>query len=141
MIIFPIKEAVKSLKSEEGYSSTCYLCTAGAHTVGHGRNISEGGVGISKKEAEYLLKNDIKRVLKECEESFVFWYNLTPNRQRALVEICFQLGMPALKKFKKALGAVHAQDYELASREFLNSKSAKQTPARAKRMAELIKEG
>ena len=49
--------------------------------------------------------------------------------------------MGLFKKFKKALGAVHAQDYELASREFLNSKWAKQSPARAKRMAELIKEG
>jgi lysozyme len=142
MILFPFDEALTSLKKEEGWSATAYKCASNRITLGWGRNVDKnGGLGISKSEGEVLLRNDVERCLVECKKAFSFFDDLTPNRQRALVEICFQLGMPSLKNFKKALGAVHRQDYELASREFLNSKWAKQTPARAKRMAKLIRYG
>ena len=67
MVKYPIDEILSSLKTEEGYSATCYLCSAGKHTVAYGRNISPGGIGISKEEADYLLRNDINRTIKECQ--------------------------------------------------------------------------
>lgn len=138
MIMFPLDATIESLQFEEGFSAHCYLCTAGAHTIGHGRNISKGGIGISRDEAVYLLKNDVQRVVDECAETFSFWENLSPKRKRALVEICFQIGKPRLLGFRKALAAMEAEDYRLAADEFLDSKWAQQTPARAHRMAALI---
>ena len=130
-----------SLKREEGFRKFAYKDSLGLLTIGVGRCIEEGhGLGISEAEAEHLLANDIERSLNECR-AFEFWNDLTPSRQRAMIEMCFQLGLPRLKKFSKALAGMAAGDYETAADEFLNSRWATQTPARAKRMAALIREG
>lgn len=132
-----------SLKREEGVRKFAYKDSLGLLTIGVGRCIEEGhGLGISEEEADILLKNDIERSLNECRSSFhQFWGDLTPSRQRAMIEMCFQLGLPKLKKFSKALAGMAAADYETAADEFLDSRWATQTPARAKRMAALIREG
>ena len=48
----------------------------------------------------------------------------------------FNLGLTKLLNFKKFLGAMELGDYETAGKEMLDSRWAKQTPNRAKRMAE-----
>ena len=142
MILFPFDEALTSLKKEEGWSATAYKCASNRITLGWGRNVDKnGGLGISKSEGEVLLRNDVERCLVECKKAFSFFDDLTPNRQRALVEICFQLGITSLKKFHMALSALENGMYEKSANEFLLSRWAKQTPARAERMSKLIRYG
>ena len=134
-IKFPIDEILKSLKSEEGYSATCYLCTAGAHTVGYGRNISKGGVGISEEEAAYLLKNDVVRTIDEVRRRWPWFDDINKTAREVLVELCFQLGAPRLSGFKKCLAALERGDTATAAVELLDSRFAEQVPARANRLA------
>lgn len=70
-----------------------------------------------------------------------WWRKLDEERQYVLIDMCFQLGINGLLKFKNMLAAIAAGDFEKASKECLNSAYAKQTPARAKRIARLIKTG
>ena len=125
---------VESLKAEEGYMATCYFCTAGAHTVGYGRNISEGGIGISEEEAEYLLKNDVNRTIDEVRQRWPWFDDCDKAAREVMVELCFQLGAPRLSGFVKCLSALEAGDNDIAAAELLDSKFAKQVPARAARL-------
>ena len=137
--MYPIDEIAEALKFEEGFSAHCYICTAGAHTVGYGRNIdADGGIGISEDEADYLLRNDIERTIEECKQ-WDWFDDLDPNRQSVMVQLCFQLGRPRLSNFKRMLSALADQDYEAAAIELLDSRFASQVPARANRLADRLR--
>jgi len=136
--MYPIDEIADALKFEEGYRAHCYICTAGAHTVGYGRNIdADGGIGISEEEADYLLRNDIERTIAECQR-WDWFDELDPVRQSVVVQLCFQLGRPRLSQFKLMLAALSQQPPDLiaAVNELLDSRFANQVPARAARLAE-----
>jgi len=138
MRMYPIDEIADALKREEGYVPHCYICTAGAHTVGYGRNIdADGGIGISEDEADHLLRNDIDRTIKECQQ-WAWFDDLDPARQSVVVQLCFQLGRPRLSQFKLMLAALSQQPPDLiaAANELLDSQFANQVPARAARLAE-----
>lgn len=139
--MYPIDEIAEALKFEEGFSAHCYICTAGAHTVGYGRNIDEaGGIGISEDEADYLLRNDIERTIEECKQ-WDWFDDLDPNRQSVMVQLCFQLGAPRLSQFKLMLAALSQQppDFETAAIELLDSRFATQVPERANRLADQMR--
>jgi len=136
--MYPIDEIADALKREEGYVPHCYICTAGAHTVGYGRNIdADGGIGISEDDADHLLRNDIDRTIKECQQ-WAWFDDLDPARQSVVVQLCFQLGRPRLSQFKLMLAALSQQPPDLiaAANELLDSQFANQVPARAARLAE-----
>ena len=136
MRMYPIDEIADALKAEEGFVAHCYICTAGAHTVGYGRNIdADGGIGISEEEADLLLRNDIDRTIEECRR-WSWFDELDPVRQSVVVQLCFQLGWPRLSGFNRMLTALSKQDYETAAAELLDSRFAQQVPARAARLAE-----
>ena len=52
----------------------------------------------------------------------------------------FQMGLGGVLKFKKMLAALQVKDYTTARREALNSAWARQTPQRAKRVTDLMKD-
>ena len=137
--MYSIDEIADALKAEAGFVAPCYICTAGAHTVGYGRNIDQkhGGIGISEDEADYLLRNDIDRTISECQR-WDWFDELDPVRQSVVVQLCFQLGRPRLSQFKRMLAALSQQPPDLiaAANELLDSRFANQVPARAARLAE-----
>ena len=139
MQVYPIDEIAESLKFEEGYRAHVYLCSAGAQTVGYGRNVdADGGIGISEEEADYLLRNDIARTIDECKR-WDWFDRLDPSRQSVVVQLCFQLGYPRLSNFNRMLTALSQQDYETAAVELLDSRFAEQVPERARRLADQMR--
>ena len=140
MILYPVDQLVDDLTFEEGYRAHSYVCTAGAVTVGVGRNIDAdaGGLGISEDEAKYMLRNDINRSIFECEK-FDFFVDLDTQRQGVLIHLCFWLGYPRLSKFVNMLAALKDGDYERAADELLDSKLARDIPARANRLADVLR--
>lgn len=130
-----LDEIAEDLKAEEGFSEHCYMCTAGAHTIGYGRNIdANGGIGITEAEADYLLRNDIMRTIEEVRSRFEWFDELDDVRRSVVVQLAFQLGITRLSKFKLMLAAVAEGDYERAADELLDSRFARQVPARADRL-------
>ena len=134
-----IDEIAASLKIDEGSSEHCYTSTDGKHTIGFGRNIdADGGLGISEEEAEYLLHNDIKRTIKECENWY--WFDRQPDRvKRVLVELVYNIGYPSASNFNRMLSALSRDDFATASLELLDSKYARQVPHRAKRLSDRLR--
>jgi lysozyme len=123
----------------EGYRRKPYHCTAGKLTVGYGRNLDD--VGIDQEEARYLLDRDINKVILDLA-LFPWFESLDAVRQRALINMQFQLGLGGFHAFQKMLVALAKKDYETAAHEMLDSKWARSdTPARAKAMAEMVRTG
>jgi lysozyme len=110
-----------------------YRCPAGHLTIGVGRNLEANG--ISKAEALAMLSNDIDRaehdlanILQGYEIGFK---QVAGPRFDALVNVCFNMGRSRLKKFRKMFAAIKAGDWDLAGKELLDSKYAKQVGRRA----------
>lgn len=126
------------LRRDEGVKNFPYYDTVGKLTIGAGRNLDD--VGLSDEEVDFLLDSDISRVVKELAQ-FEWFPLLSPDRKRAIINMCFNLGITRFKKFKKMIKALEAGDYRKASKEALNSKWALQVGNRAKRIAVQIREG
>tara|TARA_R110002074_G_scaffold27861_2_gene80573 strand:+ start:1224 stop:1652 length:429 start_codon:yes stop_codon:yes gene_type:complete len=130
------------LIKHEGSKSHAYMCTANKVTVGVGRNIDpEGGIGLTKDEISFLLKNDIERVEDELSRRLPWILELSDVRIDALIDICFNLGLPRFLKFAKALAALEQREYDLAADEFMDSRWAKQVGQRAVTVSNMIRTG
>lgn len=129
----------KDVMQAEGLRLKPYRDAVGKLTIGYGRNLDD--VGISKLEAEVLLDHDLHDVEMACRALFGWFDALSELRQRVVVEMAFNLGIAGFSAFHKTIAAIEARDYELASRQMLASKWAKQVKGRAIRLAELMRDG
>ena len=125
---------IKDLMKFEGLVLKAYKCPGGKTSIGYGRNLEDNG--ISKKEAEIMIYNDIAYLINELDRKVNFWKGEQVNVRILLLQMAYQLGVHGLLKFKNFLEALKQKDYENAKLEILNSRWATQTP---KRVAELTK--
>ena len=132
---------LEMLKRHEGVESHVYRCSAGYETIGVGRNISKSGLGLSDDEVDYLLENDIVRVIKELSSEYPWFKDLDDVRKDAIIDISFNLGATRLRGFKRALAAMDAADYKTASLEFLDSKWSRDVKGRSTELAYMIEMG
>lgn len=139
MSIFDQAALIKDLMRDEGVRLKPYRCTAGKLTIGIGRNLDD--VGISEAEAGILLGNDVAKVVAGLDEALPWWRDLSEARQRALINMGFNLGLSGLLAFKRTLALLRAGEYEKAASAALESKWAKQVGGRAVRIAQMIREG
>ena len=127
------------LIDHEGLELKPYQCTADKLTIGVGRNIEDRG--ITEDEARYLLKNDIKIVEDELLEKKPVVAGLDAVRQRVLVDMGFNLGIPTLLKFQNMWAAIEEEDFERAAEEAMDSRWAKQVGRRAERLCQAMSTG
>jgi len=127
------------LIDHEGLELKPYQCTADKLTIGVGRNIEDRG--ITEDEARYLLKNDIKIVEDELLEKKPVVAGLDAVRQRVLVDMGFNLGIPTLLKFQNMWTAIEEEDFERAAEEAMDSRWAKQVGRRAERLCQAMATG
>jgi len=130
------KDRLKNnLIREEGLRLKPYKCTAGKLTIGVGRNIEDRG--ISEATANQMLDEDIAICIAELELHIPHFNDHPSAVQETLVDLCFNLGISRLKKFKKTLGYIEeglqTRNYTKAAVELMDSEYARQLPARAKR--------
>ncbi|BBB22358.1 phage related lysozyme [Abyssogena phaseoliformis symbiont OG214] len=96
-----------------------YQCSVGKLTIGYGHNLDANG--ISAELANSLLENDVDKTCRELQAHK--WFNtLSVARKVALVDMCFNLGLPRLLKFKLMIVALKTGNYELVAKEMLDSK-------------------
>lgn len=125
------------IKKHEGLRLFPYRCTSGKLTIGYGRNLDDKG--ISTEEAKAMLDTDIKQCAKEL--SHFQWYIDQPiNVRYALINMCFNIGLPKLLRFKRMIAAIEKKDYDEAADEALDSLWAKQVGQRADDVANMIRQ-
>lgn len=136
----------RELVRDEALRLKPYRCSEGKLTIGIGRNLDDRG--ISKTEAEFLCRNDVADVFADLDRALPWWRGLDEVRQRALANMCFNLGVSRLLGFKNTLRLLAAGRYLEASQAALASKWAKQVgigtpeePGRALRIAMMLRDG
>jgi lysozyme len=133
-----VHSIMEQLIMHEGLKLRPYKCSAGKLTIGIGRNLEDRG--ITKEEAIYLAKNDIQGV--EQALALNHWYaTLDPIRQKVIIDMAFNMGINGLLKFKKMILAIERRDFVKAADEMLDSLWAEQVGVRAKRLAEMMRNG
>lgn len=126
-----------TLRKAEGVRPKVYIDSVGVPTIGVGRNLKD--VGLRAEEIDFMLTNDIAAAWLSVTKTWPWVLGLSDVRQRALTEMCFQLGLGGLGAFVKALKAIEEGRWEDASVELLNSHWASQTPSRAERIAFMVR--
>lgn len=130
------------LEQEEGRRRSAYQDHLGFWTIGVGRLIdARKGGGLREEEIDLLLANDIEAKRAEVFAALPWARSLDAARQAVVVGMAFQMGTGGLLGFRNTLDAVARGDYDAAARGMLQSLWAKQTPARAFRMAEQMRSG
>lgn len=135
-------EITRLLRGDESEVLHEYKDHLGFSTIGIGRLIDKRkGGGITPEESAYLLANDIARKTAELDKRLPWWMSLDDARRGVLLSMAFQMGVDGLLGFKNTLAMIQTGDYAGAAKGMLNSLWAKQTPERAKRMAEQMRVG
>lgn len=144
-----IEKLREELKVDEGCIEEIYLDHLGYHTFGIGHLITNKdkewgepvGTKISTKRINECFKNDIEIVFKELDRNLSWWRELPDDIQLVLANMCFNLGITRLKKFKKFLTALSKKDWELAATEMMDSRWATQVKQRAVRLQKRVLKG
>jgi len=130
------------IKKHEGYRDTIYADSLGYSTIGYGHLVIEDGfipgVQYSKKELEQVFEKDFETAVQSAKK-LVGDYDLNDDAFGVVVEMCFQLGLPRVLKFKFFLAALKIQDYEKAAEEMLLSKWHEQTSVRCEELTKIMR--
>lgn len=142
-------KALELLKKFEGFSASPYQCPSKVWTIGFGttklycrsfpaKKVNEQTPEISIAEAENCMIVAYFRASK-IAKSFVYNFKeLSPIRQHALTMMAYQLGH-RLHGFVNTKYFIERQAWKHAAAEMLDSRWRKQTPKRAKIMAQIFR--
>ena len=128
------KALIERIGVNEGFRSKPYQCSEGVWTIGHGLT------WLTEEESLHILAGRISQLHLELLDQFNYYKDLPPEIQGVVIECCFQMGKKGLSKFKKAIAHMEKKEFKLASNEMLDSLWARQTPNRAKRLAQIVAE-
>ena len=130
---------LKQLEDFEGLELKPYKCTSDKTTIGLGRNLDD--YGITREEAYYLAQNNIDEIEDELDNALSWWRDLNDARQRALINLAYNVGTPTLLKFKKTLEYLENGFYAKAGEEVLDSRWAEQVGRRSVFISNVFKTG
>jgi|TARA_R110000803_G_scaffold157849_1_gene222131 lysozyme len=131
------------LVEDEGLRNKVYEDTEGNLTVGVGHkvlpedNLKRDSV-LDSDAVERIFDKDAISAVKQASTLAVNWESLPAQAKHVLANMTFQLGKAGVSKFEKTLDLINKKDFKGASVEMLDSKWAKQTPNRAKKMSALM---
>lgn len=108
-------------------------------TIGIGHNLSFRP--LSQPEIDYIFNNDLASVETDLTMNLPWWRTLDDVRQRALINLCFNLGINGLLCFKNTLQAIKAGNWPLAAIGLRGSLADHQEPARIERIAKMMESG
>lgn len=140
---------VEWLKFEEGFMPRPYRDTVGVRTVGYGRNlVAHPSPGrnwtarpCTKEEAEGWLREEAGEMYVALCKAKPIVRTLDDVRAAALMNMAYQLGVSGLLQFRLMWTAVEAGDFAGAAANAKDSRWARQTPKRAKRVCKALATG
>ncbi|MBR8466338.1 lysozyme [Campylobacter sp. faydin G-140] len=135
----------EKIRRNEGFKSYVYEDTRGFATIGYGFKLTSlskdelalnGGKTepMSREVAERILDIKLTNLYNEVFTTFSWLHDKPKNVQEVVIEMCYQMGVGAVKKFATTLHHIRCGEYKSAYESGLKSLWAKQTPNRAKRV-------
>tara|TARA_Y100001963_G_scaffold32688_1_gene45413 strand:+ start:28 stop:450 length:423 start_codon:yes stop_codon:yes gene_type:complete len=133
-----MKDLLEKIKHHEGFVEHVYDDSLGIPTIGYGFAIKD--LILDEDIAEEILIRKLEKLKRNANSRFKWLEDMPVEVQEVVVNMCYQLGVTGVSKFKKAISAMQERDWVTASEEMLDSKWAKQTPNRAKELSNIVKD-
>lgn len=131
-------KAARYIQNNEGYERYTYTDSVGVSTIGIGFNLEEG---FTEEECQAILQIRMRRFINELTAQIPAYTSSSCIRKIVLLDMAYNLGIGRLLKFKKMIAALDRGDYQLAAKEMLDSRYARQVKGRAKRNAFMMETG
>ena len=128
------KALIERIGVNEGFRSKPYQCSEGVWTIGHGLT------WLTEEESLHILTGRISQLHLKLLDKLDWYKDMPPVVQGVVIEMCYQMGFSGFCKFKKAISNMIDKDWKGAATEMLDSLWAKQTPNRANRLADIVRE-
>ena len=125
------------LREEEGFRAFAYKDIKGIITVGFGRNLESNG--ITKTEAEYLLRNDVETCISDVRSVVKGFDALPAQAQLVCVALRFNVGPRGFRSFRHFRAAIERHDWQSAELELLGSKAGRLLIKRYQRMGKMLR--
>lgn len=135
------------LRRDEDVRYTPYVDTKGHKTIGVGHNMDanplpkDWTLPLTDAQVDQLLAEDIQAACNSLDRFLPWWRSLDEVRQRAICNMCFNMGIGTLLTFRNTLTDMKSGFYTAAATGMRNSLWAKQVGARAQRLADAMSSG
>tara|TARA_R100000781_G_scaffold19371_1_gene14884 strand:+ start:886 stop:1299 length:414 start_codon:yes stop_codon:yes gene_type:complete len=129
---------IESIKKHEGYVGIVYKDSLGIDTIGYGFAIKD--LELDEDICEIILERKLRELETRVNLKFKWFIYMPQEIKDVVMEMCYQLGVGGVSKFKKTIAYLQNKQWEEASVEMLDSLWAKQTPNRAKELSNRVKE-
>lgn len=127
------------LTRHEGKKYSVYQDSEGYWTLGIGHLVdARKGGKLSERMVNFIFAEDVAEKTDQVKKNLPWAQALSNTRFNVLIDLCFNLGITGLLKFGKMLHALETRDYKTAAAELLDSKAARQLPARYTELANLL---
>ena len=132
----------EEIKADEGEVLKVYLDHLGYPTIGIGHLVTAKdeefgkppGTAITAERSRELFARDIQSAIEDCERLYGQWHNWPEEVQRIMVNMCFNLGVTRLAKFKNMHNMLSQHKWKEAAEEGRDSKWYRQVTNRAERL-------
>ncbi|MDD5459987.1 MAG: glycoside hydrolase family protein [Phycisphaerae bacterium] len=141
------------ITKHEGRRKKPYKCSGGKNTIGIGWNFDDNPLPpyiagylakhgeITDEMIDYLLDISVQRAIGDCQYLFPDFANFSINRQMALTDFVFQLGLKRASGFVNSIAMINTGRWEEAAKNMMKSRWATQTRKRAEEVTDLIAAG
>jgi len=132
-----MKELLESIKKHEGFVEHVYDDSLGIPTIGYGFAIKD--LILDEDIAEDILMRKLEKLKRNANARFQWLEDMPQEVQAVVLNMCYQLGVTGVSKFRKAISALQEGEWHEAADEMLDSLWARQTPNRATELSNIVR--
>ena len=132
-----IERLKESVKANEGFRDRVYKDTLGFDTIGYGFAIKN--LSMEEDIAGIILERKLFKLITDVYTRLPWIVKMPSKVEEVIIEMCYQIGISGFSRFVKTISLLQKKKFELASEEMLDPRWAKQTPNRAKRLSDIIR--
>ena len=132
-----MKSLLESIKKHEGFVEHVYQDSLGIDTIGYGFAIKD--LTLDEDIAEDILMRKLERLKRNANSRFKWLEDMPIVVQEVILNMCYQLGVTGVSKFRKAISALQEGEWDEAANEMLDSLWARQTPNRATELSDIVR--
>ena len=113
MIHIDLDEVIEDLKKHEGYRSRVYDDSLGIPTIGYGFAIKD--LELDEEDCDRILNKKLSKLIRDVFSRFPFLKDQPNTVKSVVLNMCYQMGVTGVSKFKMFLKALGERDYGWAS--------------------------
>ena len=132
-----MKDLLEKIKHHEGFVEHVYDDSLGIPTIGYGFAIKD--LVLDEDIAEEILIRKLEKLKRNTNSRFQWLEDMPQEVQEVVLNMCYQLGITGVSKFRKAISALQEGEWQEAADEMLDSLWARQTPNRAEELSNIVR--